>query len=157
MRTLLLFLLTLLPAPPIGAQNPAAQPSMHRLVQQLGRSTGPLPVLPLKEAHRTLGQVRQRYQRGLPADTHLYLTARALNEAATPEPVLVLVDSWQGPRIIGRIVRAASPSLTTATAPVEFTEAEVLDWTLLHSSGAEEGNYLGKFLDLEDRLATLDE
>ncbi|UOQ78868.1 hypothetical protein MUN84_10245 [Hymenobacter sp. 5516J-16] len=56
------------------------------LVEQLAQAPETLPELPLKEARRTLPQARQHYQRGLPAGTNFYLTARVLNETATPKP-----------------------------------------------------------------------
>lgn len=137
-----------------AAQEPEAAPTLAPLVAQLARAEA-LPARPLQEAHRTLPQARQRYQRGLPAGTALYLTARVLNEAATPEPVVVRVDTWTGPRLTGRIVRLTAAGRPQAQAPVEFEEAAVLDWLLLHAGGAEEGNYLGRFLELEERLAAL--
>ncbi|UPL48828.1 hypothetical protein [Hymenobacter sublimis] len=125
------------------------------LVEQLAQAPETLPELPLKEARRTLPQARQRYQRGLPASTNFYLTARVLNETATPEAVVILVERWQGSRISGRILRLDPNGRATPGPAAEFEEAAVLDWVLVQPNGAEEGNYLGKFLDLEDRLATL--
>ncbi|WP_152981611.1 hypothetical protein [Hymenobacter sp. AT01-02] len=143
-----------------AALAPQSQSSaaLSALVLQLAQPREALPDLPVKEARRTLSQARQRYQRGLPAGTNLYLTARVLNEVAAPEPVLVAVDTWQGNHISGRIVRTtADGRATTATDPVDFDEPAVLDWLVLRPDGAEEGNYLGKFLELEDRLASLED
>ncbi|SNR50445.1 hypothetical protein [Hymenobacter mucosus] len=143
-----------------AALAPQSQSSaaLSALVLQLAQPRKALPDLPVKEARRTLSQARQRYQRGLPAGTNLYLTARVLNEVAAPEPVLVAVDTWQGNHISGRIVRTtADGRATTATDPVDFDEPAVLDWLVLRPDGAEEGNYLGKFLELEDRLASLED
>jgi len=120
------------------------------LVTQVAQSAAePLPVLPLREAQRTLGAARQRFQQGLPPTTRLYLTARVLNEAATPELVVVALETWQGGQLRGYILRAGSAHLV----PVEFAEAAVQDWLLLHADGREEGNYLGKYWDLEEKLA----
>lgn len=156
MRPFLPLLLAALLTGAARAQQPAA-PGLPQLMQQLGEVPGPLPALPLKEARRTLPQARQRYQRGLPAGTSFYLTARVLNEAATPEPVVLLVDSWQGPHITGRIMRLAPNGFPTPGASANLDEAAVLDWIVLRPDGAEEGNFLGKFLDLEERLAVLKE
>lgn len=160
MRQSLTFVFSLLLAGTTLAQQPQpeATEALPALVQLLAQAADePLPELPLKEARRTLGQARQRYQRGLPAGS-FYLTARVLNESATPEPVLVRVAAWQGSRISGHIVRAtADGGAVIATAPIEFEEPDVLDWLVLRPNGAEEGNYLGKFLELQDRLAALPE
>lgn len=149
MRVLRLFalLLALLPGQ-MRAQQPLPA-SLVWLTERVAQAPEPLPPLPLREAQRTLSTARQRFRQGLPPDTHLYLTARVLNEAATPELVVVLVESWQGRQLRGRLVRAGA----TQPAPVEFEEAAVCDWLLLHADGREEGNYLGKFWDLEEKLA----
>ncbi|GGG37894.1 hypothetical protein [Hymenobacter glacieicola] len=154
MRPLLPLLLALLLTGAVHAQHPGAG-GIPLLVEQLAQAPETLPELPLKEARRTLPQARQRYQRGLPTGASFYLTARILNEAATPETVVLLVDQWQGSRISGRILRLDGSGRATPGSAVEFEETAVLDWVLLRPNGAEEGNYLGKFLDLEDRLATL--
>lgn len=154
MRPFLPLLLAVLLIGAARAQQPAA-PGIALLVQQLAQAPDPLPELPLKEARRTLPQARQRYQRGLPIGISFYLTARVLNEAATPEPVVVAVDTWQGSHISGRIMRLGPNGLPTPNAPVHLDEAAVLDWIVLRPNGTEEGNFLGKFLDLEERLAAL--
>lgn len=154
MRAVLPLLLAVVLAHPLRAQEPTA-PTIALLVQQLAHAPEPLPPMPLKEARRTLPQARQRYQHGLPAGTRFFLTARVLNEAATPEPVVVLIDAWQAGRVTGRIMRFDSEGRATPGPATDFDEAAVLDWILLRPGGAEEGNYLGKFLDLEERLAAL--
>ncbi|MBX0291598.1 hypothetical protein K3G63_14200 [Hymenobacter sp. HSC-4F20] len=154
MRAVLPFLLAVVLTSPLRAQEPAA-PTIPLLVQQLAHAPEPLPAMPLKEARRTLPQARQRYQRGLPAGTNFFLTARVLNEAATPEPVVVLIDTWQAGHITGRIMRFGADGRATPAGATDFEEEAILDWILLRPNGAEEGNYLGKFLDLEERLAAL--
>jgi hypothetical protein len=142
------FLLMLLLPHLMQAQQPVP-PLLGWLTERVAQATEPLPPLPLREAQRTLSTARHRFQRGLPAGTRLYLTARVLNEAATPELVVVLVESWQDRELRGRLVRAG----IAQSAPVEFEEAAVRDWLLLHTDGREEGNFLGKFWDLEEKLA----
>ncbi|QJX46495.1 hypothetical protein HMJ29_05910 [Hymenobacter taeanensis] len=154
MRTSFALLLTLLLTGAALGQQPAS-PTLVSLVTQLQEQDGALPELPCKEARRTLPQLRQRYQRGLPAGATCYLTAVVLNEGATPEPVVVLVSSWQAGQVAGRIVRVGPNGQTVANAPTDFAEAAVVDWLLLRPDGSEEGNYLGKFFDLEERLAAL--
>lgn len=147
----LLFLICLYPV--WGAAQPGPG-GPQQLVQQVARAPATLPPLPLKEARRTLGTARRQFQQGLPAGTRLYVVARALNEAATPELLVLRVLSWQGPLVTGHIVRAEPGGPLT---PVEVAESEVQDWLLLHATGREEGNYLGKFWDLEERLTEQDD
>jgi hypothetical protein len=153
MRTVLTFLLAFTLTGTLLAQQPAS--TLATLVTQLEQVEGPLPELPRKEAKRTLPQLRQRYQRGLPAGTACYLTAHVLNESATPEPLVVEVVTWQAGQVQGRIVRLSPEGRAIAGAPVTFGEAAILDWLLLRPNGVEEGNYVGKYLDLEERLASL--
>lgn len=148
---LFLFLILAVGLPlPGTAQEPGPLPALVTQVAAAAPTT--LPSLPLREARRTLGVARQQFQRGLPAGTRLYLTAQVLNEAATPELVVVAVETWTGHLVRGRIVRLAAGT-PAAEAAVEFEETSVQDWLVLHPSGREEGNFLGKFWDVEDRLA----
>ncbi|WP_426493536.1 hypothetical protein [Hymenobacter sp. 102] len=132
----------------VAAQPEPAGP--WQLVRQVTQAPATLPALPLKEAHRTLGGARQQFRQGLPAGAQLYVVARGLNEAATPELLVVRVQSWQGPQLKGLIMRAET---TAPPAPIELPESAVQDWLLLFGTGREEGNYLGKYWDLEERLA----
>ncbi|TGE09646.1 hypothetical protein [Hymenobacter fodinae] len=154
MRTVLTFLLAFSLSGPLLAQQPTS--TLATLVTQLEQLQGPLPEVPRKEAKRTLPQLRQRYQRGLPVGTICYLTVNTLNESATPEPLVVEVATWQAGKLTGRIMRLShEEGRAMAGAPVSFEETAILDWLLLRPNGAEEGNYVGKYLDLEERLATL--
>lgn len=124
-----------------------------RLARQLAQAEA-LPEAPLKEARRTLAQVRQRHQVGLQASETLFLTTFLLDATATRVPTLVQVQQWLGPRIMGRAVptTAALPLPETTT---EFDEDAVLDWLILHDDGTEEGNFVGKYLEMEERLSAL--
>ncbi|MCA8833184.1 hypothetical protein [Hymenobacter pini] len=142
---LLALSISLCPALALAQQLPPPVQSLTRQVQQAPLV---LPTLPVKEAHRTLSAVRRRFQNGLPTGAQLYVVARGLNEAATPELLVVRVLTWPTPQLTGQIVRLDNNS----TAPVEVPESAVQDWLLLYPDGREEGNYLGKFWDLEERL-----
>ncbi|RSK37397.1 hypothetical protein [Hymenobacter metallilatus] len=143
---ILLLITSLSSAGGVAQQLPA--PPME-LVRQVAQASTPLPALPLKEAHRTLGTARRQFQGRRPTGAQLYVVAQGLNEAATPELLVVRVLTWQGPQLTGLIVRVPE---THPPAPIELEESAVQDWLLLHSDGREEGNYLGKFWDLEQRL-----
>ncbi len=125
-------------------------PELARLVRQVSQAADQeLPAPLLREARRSLGTAKQAFGQ---AQGRLYVLARVLNESATPELVVVAADAWQGTSLRGRIVRTAN-GRTAATAPVEFDEAAVQDWLLLYPGGRETGNHLGRFWDLEERLA----
>jgi hypothetical protein len=153
MRTILSFLLAFSLTSTVLAQQPAS--SLASLVTQLEQLNGLLPEMPRKEAKRTLPQLRQRYQRGLPTGTTCYLTATVLNESATPELLVVEVATWQAGQVTGRIMRLSPEGRAIAGTAVNFEEAAILDWLILRPNGMEEGNFIGKYLDLEERLASL--
>ncbi|OWP65116.1 hypothetical protein CDA63_01815 [Hymenobacter amundsenii] len=136
---------------PLATRAQATEgPELARLVRQVHLAAGQeLPAPLLREAHRSLGTARRAFNQ---APGSVYLLARVLNDSATPELVVVAVEAWQGPTLRGRIVRTEA-GRTAATAPVEFAEAAVQDWLLLYPDGREEGNRLGRFWDLEERLA----
>ncbi|MET4105750.1 hypothetical protein [Hymenobacter sp. UYP22] len=134
----------------------AAQPGPvgpQQLVRQVARAPALLPPLPLKEARRTLDAARRQFQRGLPTGAQLYVVTRGLNEAATPELLVVRVLNWRSSQLSGQII-GTTPG---PPAPLELPEGEVLDWLILHPGGREEGNYLGKYWDLEERLTEEEE
>lgn len=151
----LLLLLVLLGAASQQAQGQQAEvyAASVRLARQLSQADE-LPEAPLKEARRTMAQARQRFQAGLPSSATFFLTVSLLDASATRVPMLVLVKQWQGGRISGRLVptTAAEPLPEAAT---EFEEDAVLDWLILHDDGSEEGNFVGKYLEVEERLSAL--
>ncbi|MBC6697402.1 hypothetical protein [Hymenobacter sp. BT190] len=151
MRYWILLLTLLIGGPTAQAQQPAIPVAATRLALQLATAET-LPPAPLKEARRTLAQARQRFNRGLPAGDQLFVTATLLDDAANRMPQLVQVLTWQDGRVSGRVVGTDLPE---GNNHEEFDEAEVVDWLILHPNEAEEGNYVGKFLDLEDRLGSL--
>lgn len=152
MRLLWAFILSYSLYPASGAAQQLPQ-TLQSLVRQVKQAPAVLPALPIKEAHRTLGAVRRQFQGGLPPGAQLYVVGKGLNEAATPELLLVRVLSWPTSQLTGQIVRPES----AAPANIELAESAVQDWLLLYPNGREEGNYLGKFWDLEERLADQDD
>jgi hypothetical protein len=137
--------------PVAWAQQPEIPVAATRLALQLAAAET-LPAAPLKEARRTLAQARQRFNRGLPPGDRLFVTATLFDDAANRVPQLVQVQSWQDGRVSGRLVGTNVPEGNNRE---EFDEAEVVDWMILHPDDSEEGNHVGKFLDLEDRLGSL--
>ncbi|WBO83852.1 hypothetical protein [Hymenobacter yonginensis] len=151
MRYWILLLMLLAAGPAAHPQQPEMPVAATRLALQL-TTAETLPAAPLKEARRTLNQARQRFNRGLPTGDKLFVTATLLDDAANRVPQLVQVYSWQDGRVAGRLV---GTNLPEGNNREEFDEADIVDWMILHPDESEEGNYVGKFLDLEDRLGSL--
>ena len=102
----------------------------------------------IEQARTTYPNARRRFLEGLPEGAAFYLTTRLRDERGKVEQVFITVESIDAGGITGRIANAIS----TVSGYVEgqthvFSESEVLDWTIVHSDGREEGNYIGKFLD----------
>jgi uncharacterized protein YegJ (DUF2314 family) len=112
---------------------------------------------PVKEALRTLPQAQKRFQAGLQPGETFYLTTRVVDPDGRFEQVFVQVRQWEGTYVQGTIANKLETVKTFVTGQqLEFTTKAVLDWTLIRANGAEEGNYVGKFLDIQHRLDALD-
>jgi len=150
-----------------GAQAARAQqPAPDKSVEIAGTSVDPaqsmqffdqLIAAPVQQARRTLTQAQKRYQAGLPPGEFFYLTTRIMDSDGRFEQVFVRVQQWEGHYVRGSIANAPQTVRGYAAGQeIEFTTSAVLDWTLVRANGAEEGNYVGKFLDLQSRLDALD-
>ncbi|GAA3920273.1 hypothetical protein GCM10022406_03340 [Hymenobacter algoricola] len=112
---------------------------------------------PVQEALRTLPQAQQRYQAGLKPGETFFLTTRLVDPDGRFEQVFVLVKQWEGAYVQGTIANKLETVTSYTTGQeIEFTTKAVLDWTLIRANGFEEGNYVGKFLDIQNRLDALE-
>ncbi len=100
----------------------------------------------IAQAQKTLPQVKERYLRGLGQYDLLFVTYR-LYDATRGEHVFVEVHSWNGDKITGTISSEVKFLNRRAGEQVIVPEKDVLDWTITHPDGSEEGNIVGKFLD----------
>ncbi|HWY39693.1 MAG TPA: DUF2314 domain-containing protein [Chthoniobacterales bacterium] len=63
------------------------------------------------------------------------------------EEVFIEVDAIKGGMVYGRIgSEIGAVHSYRQWQRVSFPESEVLDWTIVHPGGREEGNYVGKFI-----------
>lgn len=99
------------------------------------------------EARKTWPAARKRYLAGLPAGQVFAVTVK-LFDGDKGETVFVQVRKIEGTKITGSIandlnvVRNYRPQQV-----IEVDERDILDWTIAHPDGTEEGNVVGKFLD----------
>ncbi len=103
---------------------------------------------PLREAYRSLPQVRKRYPDELPEGSVLYVTVRIpLNDTAF-RMVQARVFGWREGRVQALVPTAATPRAPEdELTPLSFPETAVLDWTIRHTDGREEGNFVGRYLE----------
>ncbi|WP_152560103.1 hypothetical protein [Hymenobacter sp. IS2118] len=149
-----------LQAPAVAAQNvrpvvltAAAAPAGLRpaLVRDEAAFTAPL-----REAQRTLPQVKKRFQAGLPQGDQLLLTVRVMASDTSFRPASARVLGWRGNMVQALLLpEEASTASPAEPLPVSFPEAAVVDWTLLRASGREEGNYVGRYRDTALQLESL--
>ena len=67
---------------------------------------------------------------------------------AVYEEVFIEVDAIKHGRVYGRIgSELGAVKSYHQWQSISFPESDVLDWTIVHPDGREEGNYVGKFLD----------
>ncbi|MCB2406625.1 DUF2314 domain-containing protein [Hymenobacter lucidus] len=113
---------------------------------------------PMKEALKTLPQAKKRFQTGLKPGETFYLTTRVVDADGTFEQVFVQVTQWEDTYVQGTIANTLQTVRQYQQGQtLEFTTSAVYDWTLARADGSEEGNYVGKFLDIQDRLDRLGE
>ena len=113
---------------------------------------------PLREAHRTLTQVRKQFQLGLRVDDTLFVAVRVLAADTAFRLVRARVLGWHD-GTVQALVPTAQPSTQEPDAdsatPLAFPESAVLDWTLQHADGRVEGNFLGRHHATTERAGTM--
>jgi uncharacterized protein YegJ (DUF2314 family) len=94
---------------------------------------------------------RKRFLSGLEGKAFLSITVRLVNSEGRLEQVFITVVSIDGSTITGKI----ASEVTTAKGKLKLgdqfivQEEDIVDWTISHpESGAEEGNLLGKYIEL---------
>lgn len=101
-------------------------------------------------SRRTYPSAKARFLEGLPAGYTFYVTIPIQDEQAkTFEQVFLRVESISNDTITGKIASETQPSFKYKRGDsVTCKESEVRDWTISNPNGSEEGNYVGKFLDV---------
>ncbi len=137
----------------VGLTNttPALRPALRAADADLAE--------PLREAHRTLTQVRKQFQLGLRVDDALFVAVRVLAADTAFRLVQARVLGWHD-GTVQALVPAAQPSTQEPDAdsatPLTFPESAVLDWTLQHADGRVEGNFLGRHHAATERAGTME-
>jgi hypothetical protein len=136
-----------LPTPQVAPNAPADRPAYatdtsgaHRLQQLVERCA--------ERAHATYPAVRARYLHGLPANQTLFVTINLRDAEGRTEGVFLAVDEIRADTVRGRIWNQIGVvhGFQYGQA-LAVPESEVLDWTISHPDGTEEGNYVGKAID----------
>jgi hypothetical protein len=127
--------------PQLASNAPAdqlfsADPSSDREYQRL-----------IQKARSELPGVRERFQRGLPSNHHLFITT-VVRHANSAEQLFVSVRDWSNADVVdGLIASQAHTPGYRAGDPIKVAMGDIIDWTISRPDGSEEGNALGKYLE----------
>jgi hypothetical protein len=111
---------------------------------------------PMREALRTLPQAKKKFLAGLPIGDQFLLSVRVIATDTSFRQASARVLGWHGNTVQALLLPETTTAATTAEPmPVTFSEAAVVDWTLLRASGREEGNYVGRYTDTARQLENL--
>jgi hypothetical protein len=103
----------------------------------------------IEKGRATYPAAKRRFLAGLPRGYAFQIRKRLTDVGSVDfEEVFVHVDTIRDGVVHGRILN--KPEVVRSfhqNQQVSFPESEVLDWTIVHPDGQEEGNYVGKFID----------
>ena len=100
------------------------------------------------EAKRTYPAAKERFLAGLPDGQSFFVTIRLYDSTGTFEQVFIAVRSIESGVITGRIWNDINRVQGYKHGDTHsFGETDILDWLITHPDGAEDGNYVGKYLD----------
>lgn len=113
----------------------------------------------IEQARSTYPEARRRWEQGLPRGQAFLVTTWFRHSEHEVEQVFVRVNSLvvvaaEGrddlspvTMILGQIISAPVGPGFKQGDQYRFSEEDVIDWTIQHADGTEEGNAIGKFLD----------
>jgi hypothetical protein len=103
----------------------------------------------IAKARATYPAAKKRYLAGLPPKYRFEVRKRLTDpDAGAVEEVFIEVDAIKNGRIYGRIgSELGAVRSYRQWQRISFPESDVLDRTIVHPDGREEGNYVGKFID----------
>jgi hypothetical protein len=102
----------------------------------------------IAKARATYPAAKKRYLAGLPRGCWFEVRKRLADSDGMFEEVFVEVDAIKDGMVHGRIgSEIDAVHGYRQWQRISFREKDVLDWTIVHPDGREEGNYVGKFLD----------
>jgi uncharacterized protein YegJ (DUF2314 family) len=103
----------------------------------------------IAKARATYPQAKARFLKGLPAGERFYVMKRlAASKGRITEDAFIAVRSITKGIIDGVIDSEINLAKTHHKGErITFPEKDIMDWTILHAGGREEGNVIGKYLD----------
>ena len=101
------------------------------------------------KARKTYPAAKKRFLAGLPPKYLFSLTTKLWDRSHTKfEVVFVVAEKISDGKVIGQLAtHTKQPVGYNYGDRITFPESQVMDWTIVHPDGTEEGNVVGKFLD----------
>lgn len=103
----------------------------------------------IAKAQKTYPAAKKRFLTCLPPKYLFSLTTKLWDRSHTRfEVVFVVAEAIKDGVVTGRLAsHTTQPVGHDFSDRISFPEAQIMDWTILHADGTEEGNVVGKFLD----------
>lgn len=134
--------------PKLPPDNPIHVTDTRR-ARELDRAAAPY----IAKARRSYPAAKRRFLAGLPPKYLFSLTIKLWDRSHTRfEVVFVEVDKISDGKVFGRVASQISlPVGHKFGDRIVFAEREIMDWTIVHPDGTEEGNIVGKFMESHQR------
>ena len=103
----------------------------------------------IAKGRATYPAAKKRFLAGLPRNYRFEVRKRLTDpDGIRFEEVFIEVDAVKDGNVYGRIGNELGVVRSYRQwQRISFPESEVLDWTIVHPDGREEGNFVGKFID----------
>jgi hypothetical protein len=101
------------------------------------------------KARKTYPTAKKRFLAGLPPKYLFSLTTKLWDRSHTKfEVVFVVAEQIKNGTVTGHLAtHTKQPVGYNFGDQISFPESQVMDWTIVHPDGTEEGNVVGKFMD----------
>jgi len=101
------------------------------------------------KARKTYPAARKRFLAGLPPKYLFSLTTKLWDQSHTKfEIVFVVAEQIKNGTVTGHLATHTNQPVGYDFGDhISFPESQVMDWTIVHPDGTEEGNIVGKFMD----------
>jgi uncharacterized protein YegJ (DUF2314 family) len=102
----------------------------------------------IEKARRTYPDAKKRFLAGLPQGQWFSLTTKIYDEQGRFEQVFVTVREIKDGVVKGVIANETNVVTKYKLGDAySFPEKDLLDWTISHPDGTEEGNFVGKYIE----------
>jgi hypothetical protein len=107
----------------------------------------------IAKARKSYPAAKKRFLAGLPPRYLFSITTKLWDRSHTRfEVVFVVADKISDGKVFGRVASQTSlPVGRKFGDRIAFPETEIMDWTIVHPDGREEGNVVGKFMESHQR------